>query len=49
MPGTVVIKAGGLDDGGAALNNNVEVEFYVKDRMPYLSSAGAAEQMPAFI
>lgn len=48
MPGKVVIKAGGLDNGKAALDGKVGVEFYCRDRVPYLASAEGAKQVPEF-
>ncbi|OJJ01763.1 hypothetical protein ASPVEDRAFT_28408 [Aspergillus versicolor CBS 583.65] len=48
MPDKTVIKAGGLDGGEAALKNKVDVEFYVKDRVPYLAAAGDAKQEQRF-
>lgn len=44
MPGMVLIKAGGLDDGGASLGNKIDVEFYCKDRVGYLGSVEGAKQ-----
>lgn len=44
MPGMVLIKAGGLDEGGANLGNKIDVEFYCKDRVGYLGSAEGAKQ-----
>lgn len=48
MPDKTIIKAGGLDGGEAALKNKVDVEFYVKDRVPYLAAAGGAKQEQRF-
>ncbi|KAK7963513.1 DUF636 domain protein [Apiospora sp. TS-2023a] len=48
MPDVVIIKAGGLDNGKAALDGKVDVEFYCKDRVSYLSDQSGAKQMPAF-
>lgn len=48
MPDKTIIKAGGLDGGEAALKNKVDVEFYVKDRVPYLAAAGDAKQEQRF-
>lgn len=45
MPDSTVIKAGGLDNGGAKLNGKIDLELYVKDRVPYIPAAeGAAQQ-----
>lgn len=48
MPGKVVIKAGGLDEGNTELGGQVKVEFYCKDRVSYLGSMDGAQQEPAF-
>lgn len=48
MPDVVIIKAGGLDNGKAALDGKVDVEFYCKDRVSYLSDQSGAKQVPAF-
>ncbi|PKS12475.1 hypothetical protein jhhlp_000681 [Lomentospora prolificans] len=48
MEGMVVIKAGGLDNGKAALDNKIAVEFYCKDRVPYLAPVDGAKQEPQF-
>jgi len=48
MPGTVVIKAGGLDNGQAALGNKIAVEFYCRDRVGYLGGLEGAKQEPQF-
>ncbi|KAK8058121.1 hypothetical protein PG994_008569 [Apiospora phragmitis] len=48
MPGVIIIKAGGLDNGKAALGGKVDVEFYCKDRVSYLSDQSGAKQEPAF-
>lgn len=44
MPGAIIIKAGGLDEGKASLGNKVDAEFYVKDRVGYLASVSGAKQ-----
>ncbi|GFF23812.1 hypothetical protein IFM61606_08952 [Aspergillus udagawae] len=48
MPDKTVIKAGTLDKGGANLGNKVDIEFYTKDRVSYLTPVDAAKQEPAF-
>lgn len=48
MPGVVVIKAGGLDNGRASLDKKIDVEFYCKDRVSYLGGIDGAKQEPAF-
>jgi hypothetical protein len=48
MPGVIVIKAGGLDDQKASLGGKVDVEFYCKDRVPYLAAQVGAKQESAF-
>lgn len=50
MPGVTVIKAGGLDGGNAGLADigGVAVEFYTKDRVPYLSDVKGAKQETHF-
>lgn len=49
MADKTVIKAGTLDGGEASLGNNVDVEFYVKDRVPYAQAAEGAQQAPQFL
>ncbi|KAJ5970673.1 uncharacterized protein N7479_000591 [Penicillium vulpinum] len=44
MPDMTCIKAGTLDGGEANLKGNVEVEFYVKDRLTYLAAVEGAKQ-----
>lgn len=48
MPTAVCIKAGSLDDGAAALDGKVAVEFYTKDRVSYLHDQAGAKQVEAF-
>lgn len=48
IPGTVIIKAGGLDGGAASLGNKVDVEFYVRDRVSYLGAVEGAKQEQLF-
>lgn len=38
------VKAGGLDGGMNKLDDKIGVEFYVKDRMPYLNPVHDAKQ-----
>ncbi|EHK39550.1 uncharacterized protein TrAtP1_006964 [Trichoderma atroviride] len=49
MPGDIVIKAGSLDNGATNLNNNVDVEFYCKDRVGFVAQQEEAKQLPRFI
>lgn len=44
MPGVIIIKAGGLDEGKASLDNKVGAEFYTKDRVGYLAAVSGAKQ-----
>ncbi|KAI5457095.1 Mss4-like protein [Mariannaea sp. PMI_226] len=46
MPGKVCIKAGGLDNGAASLDNKINVELYCKDRVAYLAPIEGATQNP---
>lgn len=48
MPGKVIIKAGGLDNGGASLGNKIGVEFYTRDRVGYLGAFEGAQQQHLF-
>ncbi|KAF4341132.1 DUF636 domain protein [Fusarium beomiforme] len=48
MPGNIIIKAGGLDNGKANLNNKIDVEFYCRDRVSYLQAAEGAKQEHLF-
>lgn len=48
MPGDIVIKAGGLDNGAANLNNNIGVEFYAKDRVAFVAPREEATQQLRF-
>ncbi|KAM0325389.1 hypothetical protein ACHAQA_007375 [Verticillium albo-atrum] len=48
MPDVTCVKAGGLDGGAAALGGQVGVEFYTKDRVPYLVAAEGAKQVTHF-
>lgn len=48
MPDATCVKAGGLDNGAAALNGVINVEFYCKDRVQYLSAVEGAKQEPVF-
>ncbi|KAJ6157728.1 hypothetical protein N7470_005320 [Penicillium chermesinum] len=47
MPDSTVIKAGGLDNGAAKLGGKIDLELYVKDRVPYLAAAEGAKQQEA--
>ncbi|KAH7022308.1 Mss4-like protein [Ilyonectria destructans] len=49
MEGKVIIKAGGLDEGKANLNNKIDVEFYCRDRVGYLAAQEGAKQEHLFI
>lgn len=44
MDDKTVIKAGTLDHGEANLREKVNLEFYVKDRVPYLGAVPDAKQ-----
>ncbi|KAB8259524.1 Mss4-like protein [Aspergillus pseudonomiae] len=46
MADKTVIKAGTLDGGEANLRNEVDVEFYTKDRASYLCAVQGAKQEP---
>ncbi|KAL7796017.1 Mss4-like protein [Trichoderma ceciliae] len=48
MPGDIVIKAGGLDNGAANLNNNIAIEFYCQDRVGFVAQREEAKQVPRF-
>lgn len=48
MADKTVLKAGTLDQGAAALRGAVDIEFYIKDRVPYLAAVDGAKQEPAF-
>lgn len=48
MPDVTCVKAGVLDGGAASLGDKIGVEFYVKDRVNYLSGCGDAKQEHAF-
>ncbi|KAF4966545.1 hypothetical protein FSARC_5787 [Fusarium sarcochroum] len=48
MAGKIIIKAGGLDEGKANLDNKIGVEFYCRDRVSYLQSAEGAKQEHLF-
>ncbi|KAM0561244.1 hypothetical protein ACHAPJ_003122 [Fusarium lateritium] len=48
MEGKIIIKAGGLDEGKANLDNKIGVEFYCRDRVSYLQSAEGAKQEHLF-
>ncbi|KAF5007087.1 hypothetical protein FDECE_6591 [Fusarium decemcellulare] len=48
MPGKIIIKAGGLDEGKATLDNKIAVEFYCRDRVPYIQAAEGAKQEHLF-
>ncbi|CCT73544.1 probable DUF636 domain protein [Fusarium fujikuroi] len=48
MPGNIIIKAGGLDNGKASLDNKINVEFYCRDRVSYLQAAEGAKQEHLF-
>ncbi|TDZ20991.1 hypothetical protein Cob_v005836 [Colletotrichum orbiculare MAFF 240422] len=48
MPDVYCVKAGGIDDGKAALEGKVAVEFYCKDRVGYLTGVISADQKAAF-
>ncbi|KAF7556179.1 hypothetical protein G7Z17_g1581 [Cylindrodendrum hubeiense] len=49
MAGQVIIKAGGLDEGMASLDGKIDVEFYARDRVAYLSEIAGAKQVHEFI
>lgn len=46
MPGTVCVKAGGIDDKDVRDLKKTSVEFYCKDRMAYSKAVEGAEQKP---
>lgn len=48
MPGKLIIKAGGLDEGKASLDGKPGVEFYTRDRVSYLHAAEGAKQEHLF-
>jgi hypothetical protein len=48
MPDMTCVKAGGLDGGAAALDGKVGIEFYTKDRMPFVAAVEGAKQEPVF-
>lgn len=48
MEGKIIIKAGGLDEGKANLDNKVAVEFYCRDRVSYIQAAEGAKQEHLF-
>ncbi|PHH86577.1 hypothetical protein CDD83_10037 [Cordyceps sp. RAO-2017] len=48
LPDKTVVKAGSLDAGAARLDGAVAVEFYTKDRVPYLRACDDAKQESAF-
>lgn len=48
MEGKIIIKAGGLDEGKANLDNKIGVEFYTRDRVPYIQPAQGAKQEQMF-
>lgn len=48
MPGKLIIKAGGLDEGKAHLEGKPGVEFYTRDRVSYLSAVEGAKQERLF-
>jgi hypothetical protein len=48
IPGKVIIKAGGLDEGRQKLDGKVAVEFYCRDRVPYIGAVADAKQEPLF-
>lgn len=48
IPGKVIIKAGGLDEGKQNLEGKPAVEFYCRDRVSYLSAVEGAKQEPLF-
>ncbi|KAL6815463.1 Mss4-like protein [Trichoderma sp. SZMC 28013] len=47
MPGEVIIKSGGLDNGAADLKN-VGVEFFCEQRLSFVPPAEGAKQLPRF-
>ncbi|KAL7949434.1 Mss4-like protein [Trichoderma barbatum] len=48
MPGDIVIKTGGLDNGAANMEK-IAVEFYCERRLGYVSAQEGANQVPKFI
>ncbi|RMJ11997.1 hypothetical protein CDV36_008371 [Fusarium kuroshium] len=48
MPGNIVIKAGGLDEGKTNLNNKIDVEFYCRDRVDFVKPIEGAKQEHLF-
>ncbi|OQD70727.1 hypothetical protein PENPOL_c001G05797 [Penicillium polonicum] len=48
MDDKTVIKAGSLDNGEASLRNQVDIEFFVKNRVSYLPAVDVAKQEPRF-
>ncbi|KAF4981255.1 hypothetical protein FZEAL_2881 [Fusarium zealandicum] len=48
MEGKIIIKAGGLDEGKASLDNKIAVEFYCRDRVSYLQPVESAKQEKLF-
>ncbi|KAK4084263.1 uncharacterized protein Triagg1_743 [Trichoderma aggressivum f. europaeum] len=47
MPGEVIIKSGGLDNGAADLKT-VGVEFFCEQRLSFVPPAEGAKQLPRF-
>jgi hypothetical protein len=43
MPDVTCVKAGGLDGGATALGGKVGVEFYTKDRLPFVAAVEGAK------
>ncbi|KAG8673346.1 hypothetical protein FPOAC2_06789 [Fusarium poae] len=48
MEGKIIIKAGGLDEGKANLDNKIDVEFYTRDRVSFLKETEGAKQEHLF-
>ncbi|KAI8717491.1 CENP-V/GFA domain-containing protein [Fusarium sp. LHS14.1] len=48
MPGNIIIKAGGLDEGKTNLNNKIDVEFYCRDRVDFVKPIEGAKQEHLF-
>lgn len=44
LPDVTCVKGGGLDGGANSLGDKVDVEFYVKDRVGYLSELPGVKQ-----
>ncbi|KAM0425158.1 hypothetical protein ACHAPT_009719 [Fusarium lateritium] len=48
MPGNIIIKAGGLDEGKTSLGNKIDVEFYCRDRVAFVQPVEGAKQEHLF-